>query len=75
MGAALIDRVSREASGRFALDRGAKGLQPDGDRVLTTQGPVIQNGHTAGHSNELRIRVRHGPSFWRAGTRVYRLEF
>jgi Domain of unknown function (DUF4261) len=42
---------------------------------LIKQGPVIQNGHTIGHSNEQRIRVRHGPSYWRAGTRVYRLEF
>jgi uncharacterized protein DUF4261 len=42
---------------------------------LITQGPVIQNGHTVGHSNEQRIRVRHGPSYWRVGTRVYRLEF
>jgi Domain of unknown function (DUF4261) len=42
---------------------------------LIAKGPVIHDGHTVGPTNEQRIRVRHAPSYWRKGTRVYRLEF
>lgn len=42
---------------------------------LITKGPIIRDGDTVGHTAEQRIRVRHKPSYWRAGMRVYRLEF
>jgi Domain of unknown function (DUF4261) len=42
---------------------------------LITKGPIIRDGDTVGASAKERIRVRHRPSYWRKGQRVYRLEF
>jgi hypothetical protein len=42
---------------------------------LIQKGPVILDGETIGDSPALNIRVRHGPSYWRSGVKVYRVEF
>src|SRR5262249_36020035 len=41
---------------------------------LIAKGPIVRDGDTIGSSPTERIRVRHGPSYWRKGQRVYRLE-
>jgi hypothetical protein len=42
---------------------------------LITKGAVIRDGDTVGHTNDQRILMHHGESYWRPGTRVYRMEY
>lgn len=42
---------------------------------LLSKGPVIKDGDTIGDSPALNIRVRHAPSFWNEGEKVYRVVY
>lgn len=47
----------------------------EGVAAYLITGPVIRDGDTVGHTNDQRILMRHGESYWRPSTRVYRMEY